>query len=151
MKHVIGNYEIDDSFDRIDFATVHRWLRDTYWSPGIPRDLVERAARHSSLVVGVYQGLEQVAYCRVISDRATFGWLADVYVDAAHRGRGLAKEMVKFALAHPDHQGFRRWLLATRDAQPVYAEVGFGPLDKPESMMIHRPLRQGWDALPAPI
>ena len=150
MTHTIGNDQIDDSLARIDFATVHRWLADTYWSPGIDRGLVERAARHSSLVVGVYRGSEQVAYCRVISDRATFGWLADVNVDAAHRGRGLAKEMVKFALSHPEHEGFRRWLLATRDAQPVYAEVGFTPLDKPESIMIHRPRRHESDA-PPPI
>jgi GNAT superfamily N-acetyltransferase len=144
MKKAIGEYEIDDARERVELAAVHRWLSETYWSPGVAREVVERAAAHSSLVIGVYREGEQVGYCRVVSDRATFAWVADVFVDRAHRGRGLAKEMVKFALAHPEHQGLRRWMLATRDAHAVYAEVGFGPLDKPESMMVHRPVA-GWE------
>jgi GNAT superfamily N-acetyltransferase len=145
MKNAIGEYEIDDAPERVDFAVVRRWLSETYWSPGVAREVVERAAKYSSLVIGIYRAGEQVGYCRVVSDRATFAWVADVYVDPAHRGRGLAKEMVRFALAHPEHRGLRRWMLATRDAHSVYAEVGFGPLDKPESMMVHRPVA-GWDA-----
>jgi GNAT superfamily N-acetyltransferase len=144
MNRAVGDYEIDDSFDRVDFATVHRWLAHTYWNAGVSRDYVERAARHSSLVIGAYRGSQQVGYLRIVSDRTTFAWVADVYVDPAHRGRRLAGEMVKFALAHPEHQNLRRWMLATRDAQPVYARVGFGPLDKPQSMMVHRPIRS-WD------
>ena len=147
MKKSIGEFEIDDDRGRVDFAAVHRWLAGSYWSPGIAREVVERAAKHSSLVIGVYRGGEQVGYARVISDRATFAWVADVYVDEAHRGRGLGREMIRFALADPEHQGLRRWLLATKDAHGVYAEVGFGPLDKPESMMIHRPAgRANWEA-----
>jgi GNAT superfamily N-acetyltransferase len=140
MKRVAGEYEIDDAIERIDFAAVHGWLSGSYWSPGISREKVERAARHSSLVIGVYRDDAHVAYARVISDCATFGWLADVFVDEEHRGRGLAKEIVRFALTHPEHQGFRRWMLATRDAHGVYAEVGFEPMDKPELLMIHRPI-----------
>ena len=144
MKRPVGEYEIDDSFDRVDFATVHRWLTDTYWNAGVSRDYVERAARHSSLVIGVYRGREQVGFCRIVSDRTTFAWVSDVYVDPAHRNRGLAGEMMKFALAHPEHQNLRRWMLATRDAHPVYARVGFGPLDDPQRTMVLRPIRS-WD------
>jgi GNAT superfamily N-acetyltransferase len=131
-----GEYEIDDALARIDFARVHSWLETTYWSPGIPRARVERAAAGSSLVIGAYQRDQQVAYCRVVSDRATFAWLADVFVDPNHRSRGLAKAMVQFALAHPDHQGLRRWVLATADAHPIYAACGFQPLFEPEKWMV---------------
>lgn len=133
------HYEIDDSLPRIDFGRVHGWLSATYWSPGVAREKVERAARNSSLVVGAYAGPQQAAYLRIISDRTTFAWVADVFVDEAHRGRGLARAMVGFALAHPDYQNLRRWVLATRDAHPVYAGVGFAPLPYPERWMAYFP------------
>ncbi len=126
-----NGYEIDDDRERTDFARVHRWLTNAYWSPGVSRELVERSALHSSLVVGAYDGAEQVGYLRVVSDRATFAWIADVFVDSAHRGRGVAHAMLRFALAHPEHQGLRRWLLATRDAQGLYQALGFEPLAAP--------------------
>ena len=136
-KH--GEYEISDDLSRVDFERVHRWLASTYWSPGVPRDTVEKAAQGSSLVVGAYKDGEQAAYLRVVSDKATFAWLCDVFVDEAHRGSGLAKAMVRFALEHPDHQGLRRWLLATRDAHEVYRSVGFEPLPAPDKWMIYFP------------
>ena len=136
MTQQYQHYDIDEDPARLDFARVHAWLSETYWSPGIARDRVERAAAHSSLVLGAYDAEgNQVAYLRVISDRATFAYLCDVYVDAAHRGRGLARALVRTALAHPDHQGLRRWLLATADAHGVYREVGFEPLPRPERWM----------------
>ena len=140
----LTKYEISDDPARIDFATVHRWLASTYWSPGVSRDIVERAARHSSLVIGAYLHNQQVAYCRIVSDRTTFAWVSDVFVHPDHRGQGLARKMIRFALAHPDHQRLRRWMLATRDAHDVYAAIGFGPLDDPTHMMVHRPMA-GWD------
>lgn len=132
-------YEIDDSLERVDFARVHGWLTATYWSPGIAREKVERAARGSSLVVGVYKEGAQVGYLRVVSDKATFAWVCDVFVDEAHRGQGVARAMVRFALDHPEHQGLRRWLLATQDAHGVYQGVGFGPLPMPERYLTLRP------------
>lgn len=128
-------FEIDDDLARIDFDRVHRWLASTYWSPNIARERVERAARHSSLVIGAYRGSEQVGYLRIVSDRTTFAYVCDVFVDEAHRGHGIARAMVQHALAHPEHQGLRRWLLATRDAQPVYRRVGFEALPNPERWM----------------
>ncbi len=105
--------------------------------------MVERAARHSSLLVGAYhQGL-QVSYLRVVSDRTTFAWICDVWVDEAHRRRGIARAMVRFALAHPEHQRLRRWLLATTNAHGVYQAVGFEPLAEPHKWMTYRPPSAG--------
>ena len=136
-KH--GDIEIDDSQERIDFAVVHSWLTNSYWSPGVSREVVERAARGSSLVIGAYDSGGQVGYTRIVSDRATFAWVCDVFVHEAHRGKGLARAMVRFAQEHPEHQGFRRWILATKDAQPVYRSVGFEPISRPDSWMIYIP------------
>jgi GNAT superfamily N-acetyltransferase len=146
LRTQYGAYELDDDRTRIDFERVHSWLTNTYWSPGIAEEKVERAAEGSSLVIGVYHRSDvenepdqQVGYLRVISDKATFAWIADVFVDEAHRGQKIASAMVRFALAHPEHQGLRRWVLATKDAQPVYAGVGFTPLPEPARWMIHLP------------
>jgi GNAT superfamily N-acetyltransferase len=134
-----GDYEIDDDLSRVDFVRVHAWLASSYWSPGVPREVVEKAARGSSLVVSAYLEGEQVGYLRVVSDRATFAWICDVVVDEAHRARGLGKAMVRYAQEHPEHQGLRRWLLATRDAHEVYRSVGFEPLPAPDKWMTYIP------------
>lgn len=139
MTRSNASYEIDENLERIDFAQVHSWLTTTYWSPGVSREKVEHSARYSSLVLGCYQDQTQVAYLRVVSDRTTFAWICDVYVDDAHRGQGLARRMIRFALEHPDHQGLRRWLLATKDAHGVYASAGFEALPNPERWMAHLP------------
>lgn len=132
-------YEISDDRDRLDFGRVHPWLASTYWSPNVAREKVERAAEHSSLVVAAYLGPEQVGYMRVISDRTTFAYIADVFVDPAHRRRGLAAAMVRFALDHPDHQGLRNWFLITADAHHVYRRCGFNAFPHPERIMSYRP------------
>lgn len=128
--------EIAAGLERIDLPKVYAWLKDTHWSPGITFEQVERAAKFSSLVVGAYDGDEQVGYLRVVSDRSRFAWVCDVYVAESHRKRGIAKAMMRFALADPEHQGLRRWVLATKDAHGVYAECGFEPLREPEWWMI---------------
>ena len=132
-------YELDDDPTRLDFDRIHSWLASAYWSPGIERKRVERAARHSALVVGAYRDGVQAGYLRIVSDRTSFAWICDVFVEETHRRQGLAKAMVRFALEHPDFQGLRRWLLATRDAHGVYAECGFAPLTNPERWMAHIP------------
>ena len=141
MQKEFGNYEIDDDLSRIDFEKVHEWLSSTYWSPGVARERVERAAQFSAMVVGVYQDRAQVGYLRIVSDRTTFAWLCDVFVDPCHRKRGLAKAMVQFALTHPDYQTIRRWLLATADAHEIYHACGFDPLTNPERWMTLVPKR----------
>jgi GNAT superfamily N-acetyltransferase len=138
-------YELSGDLKRIDFERVHGWLTGSYWSPGIALEKVKRAAAGSSLVIGIYlrETGEQVAYGRVVSDRATFAWIADIYVDPAHRGRGLAKRIIRFALEHPQHQDLRRWVLATKDAHEVYTACGFEPLPMPERWMVHLPAKKG--------
>ncbi|MGW8490044.1 GNAT family N-acetyltransferase [Streptomyces sp. NPDC055886] len=132
-------YEIDTDPDRVDIGLVHHWLStDAFWALGRSRDLVERALR-GSLNFGVYDGEgTQVAYARVVTDHATFAWLCDVYVDPAHRGRGLG---VRLATAVRDHLApyeLKRTLLATLDAHELYGKVGFVPLPDPERLMVLR-------------
>jgi GNAT superfamily N-acetyltransferase len=139
VKPLDNGYELDENRERLDFARVHGWLTTSYWSPGVSRERVEKAAGGSSLVIGAYKDGEQVGYLRVVSDKTNFAWLCDVFVDEAHRGQGIAKAMVRYALEHPEHQGLRRLVLATRDAHGVYQEVGFEPLPSPEMWMYHAP------------
>lgn len=142
MQRTYPPYLIDDDRDRIDYRTVCAWLASTYWSPGISVGDVTRAAKGSAVVVGAYRGDDQCGYLRVVSDSATFAWIADVFVRADCRHQGLAAAMVRFALAHPDLQGLRRWMLATRDAQPLYASIGFHTVADPQSLMVLRPGRR---------
>lgn len=140
MKRTCGAYEIDDDGGRIDFARVHAWLTATYWwPPDTPRARIEQAAAGSALVIGAYDTGGQVGYARAVSDRTTFAWVTDVVVEPAHRGRGIARAMVRLALEHPDFQDLRRWLLSTRDAHGVYAPLGFQPLARPQAFMVIGP------------
>jgi GNAT superfamily N-acetyltransferase len=133
-------YTISTDKARFDVAAIHAYLTRSYWSPRIPKTVVERAIE-GALCFGLFTASgEQVGFARMITDGATFAYLADVYVLEEHRGKGLAKWMMKTILAHPSLQGLRRIMLATRDAHELYAPFGFKPLAKPESLMeIHRP------------
>jgi GNAT superfamily N-acetyltransferase len=110
---------------RIQFDVVYGWLRETYWSPNVRRE-VSRKAFANSLAAGAYDhDGRQLGVARVASDRATFAWLCDVYVDEAARGRGIGRAMVKALMEHPELQTVRRWCLGTRDAHEVYRPLGF--------------------------
>ena len=119
---------------RLNLDVVHGFLSRAYWSKNIPRSIVERAVRNS-LCFGVYAGGQQVGFARVITDRATFAYIADVFILETHRGRGFSKFMMRAIKAHPDLQGLRRWSLATRDAHGLYSQFGFTPLKMPERHM----------------
>jgi GNAT superfamily N-acetyltransferase len=136
LVHHPEGYTLSDAAVRLDLDLIHGFLTGSYWSPGIGRDTVARAIRNS-MAFGIYHDASdtQVGFCRIISDRATFAYLADVFVLEDHRGRGLARWMVAAVRAHPELQGLRRWILATRDAHAVYAAVGFAPLAAPERFM----------------
>lgn len=124
---------------RLDFAVIHALLAASYWSPGVERDRVERAARNS-LPYGLYApDGAQIGYARVVTDRATMAYLADVVVDDAWRGRGLGTWMVRTAVEDPDLTDLRRWLLFTRDAHELYSRFGFGPLPDPSRAMVRYP------------
>lgn len=125
-----GSFEVDTDPRRLDLDVIHGFLSTSYWAGGIPRDVVERSIR-GSLCFGVYDGPAQVGFARAISDRATFAYLADVFVLESHRGRGLAKWLMACIKGHPDLQGLRRWSLATRDAHGLYRQFGFGPPSDP--------------------
>lgn len=130
---------VDSDPERLDVAVVHGFLTDSYWAKGIPVETVRRSIRNS-LCFGLYEGSRQIGFARVVTDRATFAYLADVFVLESHRGRGLAKLLMDAVVAHPEIQGLRRWMLATRDAHALYAQYGFTPLPAPEVFMqLHDP------------
>lgn len=133
--------DIAFSFDpaQFDVAAIHAFLSTSYWSPGVPLQVVEKAIA-GSLCIGALHCGAQVGFARLVTDRATFAYLADVYVLPEHRGQGVSRAMLKALFAHPDVQGLRRMMLATRDAHALYAKFGFTPLAAPERFMeLHRP------------
>ena len=126
--------ELSDDPARLRFDRIHAWLASSYWSPGIARALVERAARGSH-ALGAYLDGEQVGYARAITDHATFAWIADVWVEERGRGQGLGRRMVRWFLDHPDFAGIRRFALVTGDAHGVYEVLGFHAPLRPERWM----------------
>ena len=133
--------EIEISTDqaRLDIDVIHGFLRTSYWAEGRRRSVVERAIRNS-LCFGVYAGGRQVAFARVVSDRAVFAYMMDVFVIPEYRGRGISKALMRAVLDHPDLQNLRTFLLATHDAHGLYEQFGFRPLAQPERWMsIHDP------------
>jgi GNAT superfamily N-acetyltransferase len=130
-----GEYTISTERARLDVGLIHEFLSESsYWAQGRPREVIERSIEHS-LCFGVYLGERQVGFARVITDYATFAWIADVFIVAEFRGRGLAKWLGGVMLAHPELQGFRRWVLATKDAHELYRPMGFRELQRPERWM----------------
>lgn len=118
-----------------DLDVIHRVLRETYWSPGIPRDVVARACANSMCVIARDDAGNLIGFARVVTDKATFAWLCDVIVLPGEQGRGLGRTLVRTFLEHRELQGLRRWLLGTKDAHGVYAPLGFAPLTAPERFM----------------
>ena len=136
VEMTLGGVTFSDEAARFDGDTAHHWIAgESYWAAGIPRDVFDKSLAHS-LVAGAYEtGSGMIAMARVVTDRATFGWICDVFVDKAHRGRGLGKAMMIYLKAHPDLQGFRRLHLATRDAHGLYRQFGFSELSGADRWM----------------
>jgi GNAT superfamily N-acetyltransferase len=133
--------EVEITFDpsRFDVDAIHRFLVGAYWSAGIPRAVLTRAIA-GSLCVGALIDGAQVGFARLVTDRATFAYLADVFVLPEHRGKGVSRKMLEALFAHRDVQGLRRMMLATRDAHDLYAKFGFTPLGAPSRFMeAHKP------------
>ncbi|MEQ1709217.1 MAG: GNAT family N-acetyltransferase [Terricaulis sp.] len=118
-----------------DIDVIHAALRETYWSPGIPRDVVARACANSMCAIARDEAGKLIGFARLVTDKATFAWLCDVIVLPGRQGRGLGRALVAVFREHPDLQGLRRWLLGTKDAHGVYAPLGFTPLTAPGRFM----------------
>jgi N-acetylglutamate synthase-like GNAT family acetyltransferase len=129
-----GGYVISDDPALLDLDVVHGFLARSYWAKAIPRELAERSIRNS-ICFGVYLEGHEVGFARVISDKATFAYLCDVFISEEHRGRGLSKALVAAIKSHPDLQGLRRWMLVTIDAQGLYEQFDFAKVAQPERHM----------------
>ena len=137
---MVDGYKISTDADSMDVGVIHRYLTHSYWARGISEETVRRAVQNS-LCFGILTGKgDQVGFARVITDRATFAYLADVFVLEGHRGRGLSKWLLEVLVGHRSLQGVRRFTLATRDAHGLYEQFGFQPLANPQIFMeIWRP------------
>lgn len=125
---------ISDDPARLMVDRIHGWLASSYWSPGIARATIERAIAGSHCL-GAYRDGDQIGFARMITDHATFAWLADVWVEESARGQGIGRQMVKWFLDHPDFAGLRRIGLVTRDAHGVYEALGFHALLRADRYM----------------
>jgi GNAT superfamily N-acetyltransferase len=129
-----GDYRITTDADKLDLDAIHAYLSRSFWAEGIPKETVARSIANS-LCFGLFDRGAQVGFARVVTDRATYAYLCDVYVLESHRGRGLGKWLVETVMAHPDLQGLRRFQLVTRDAHGLYRRHGFETPDHPERQM----------------
>src|SRR5215218_2074123 len=131
-----GDYLISTDPSRLDRDAIHTFLsEEAYWSPGVAREVVERSIEHS-LNFGVFRRDEQVGFARVVTDYATFAWLADVFVVEAHRGQGLGKWLVGTVASHRELRCLRRWMIATADAHGLYERFGFRPCAADQRFMV---------------
>ncbi|MGZ4815932.1 MAG: GNAT family N-acetyltransferase [Terriglobales bacterium] len=135
VEHLHGEFLCSTDPARLDLDVIHGFLTNSYWAKGISREVVARSIEHS-LCFGVYDGSgAQVGFARVVSDFATYAYVADVFVLESHRGSGLGKLLMESIVKHPELQGLRRWNLTTRDAHALYTQFGFTPLKFPERYM----------------
>jgi len=130
-----GDYTICADRFRLNIDLIHNYLsNESYWATGRSREVVERSIENS-LPFGIYKGEEQIGFARIVTDYATFAWVADLFVLPEYRGKGLSKRLMEVIVAHPQLQGFRRWVLSTKDAHGLYEKFGFIKLHRPERWM----------------
>ena len=142
MEELSGNYIISTDKNRLDVSYIHQYLsEESYWAKNIPIEIVHKAIE-GSLSIGLYYYDKQVGFARVITDYATFGYLADVFIDKDHRGKGLSKELMRFIMNYEALKGLRRFMLATKDAHGLYTQFGFKPLKEPNRFMEIKPFEK---------
>ena len=129
-----GEYIISTDRRKLNIEVIHGYLKNAYWSKNKPKALVQKSIK-GSICFGVYHNKQQVGFARVITDLTTFGYLADVFIVPDYQGKGLGKLLIKTIMECPDLQGFRGWLLGTRDAHGLYAKYGFRELENPKIWM----------------
>ena len=130
-----NNFTISTDISRLDVDAITDMLSRAYWAQGRTREMIARYLQHS-LTFGLYDGPHQIGLARVISDYTTFAWLCDVFIHEEYRGQGLGKWLMEAVHSHPELQGLRRWMLATRDAHGLYKQFGWAPLEPPERWMM---------------
>ncbi|WP_169052782.1 GNAT family N-acetyltransferase [Vibrio parahaemolyticus] len=128
-------FRITTSLDDMDLDVIYQFISNNYWGKGIPRERLEKSLRHSFCFAVLDDENQLVAFARLITDRTTFAYLADVFVVEAHRGKGISKWLISEIVAHPELQGLRRMMLATRDAHGLYEQFGFTPIAPVENFM----------------
>ncbi|EHH1260234.1 GNAT family N-acetyltransferase [Vibrio parahaemolyticus] len=128
-------FRITTSLDDMDLDVIYQLISNSYWGKGIPRERLEKSLRHSFCFAVLDDENQLVAFARLITDRTTFAYLADVFVVEAHRGKGISKWLISEIVAHPELQGLRRMMLATRDAHGLYEQFGFTPIAPVENFM----------------
>ena len=140
MKTLQGEYTISDEKNLLDLKIIHKYLsEESYWCNGIPIETVAKSI-DGSHCFGLYHFEKQIGFARVVTDHATFAYLADVFILSEHQGKKLSKWLMKTIVEHPKFQNLRRWMLATRDAHSLYEQFGFKPLEKPDRFMeLHNP------------
>ena len=139
MQATCNAYTFSSDKTKMDIPFIHQFLSNSYWAKGIPLKTIQKSIE-GSLAFGIFKEDAQVGFARVITDGATFAYLADVFVAEAHRGQGLSKKLMEVILAHPQLQGLRRFVLVTRDAHALYAQFGFTPINNPQLwMQLHQP------------
>ena len=127
MDFVKNGFTISTEKEKLDIELIHTFLNRTYWAEGISKETIRRSIE-GSLCFGVFENDKQVGFARMITDKATFAYLADVFIIEEYRGRGLSKWLMEIIMSHPDLQGLRRMILATKDAHGLYKQFGFTPL-----------------------
>ena len=139
---VKDDFIISTDKTKLDIALIHNYLsKESYWAKNIPVKVVKKSIK-GSCCFGLYKNKEQIGFARVVTDHATFGYIADVFILDEYRGKGLSKWLMETIMKYPNLQGLRRWMLATKDAHGLYAQFGFLPLDKPERIMGLRPFEE---------
>ena len=127
-------FTINTDKQELDIDYIHDFISKSYWAENVPMDIVKRSIENS-MCFAVYDGAKQIGFARVITDKATFGYLADVFIDERYRGKKLGVWLIETIMSHPELQGFRNWFLATRDAHGLYSKFGFRQLEQPERIM----------------
>ena len=129
-----GEYRVTADPNQIDVQWVHAFLAESYWAKNVPLEVVKISIKNS-LAFGLFKGDEPAGFGRAVTDRATFAYLADIFVDEAHRGRGLGKWLIQCIFDHPDLYNLRRWMLITEDAHGLYENFGFKVISTPGKFM----------------
>ena len=139
MDFIKDGFTISTEKEKMDIDLIHSFLNRTYWAEGISKEIIRRSIE-GSLCFGVFENDKQIGFARMITDKATFAYLADVFIIEEYRGHGLSKWLMEVIMSHPDLQGLRRIMLATRDAHELYKKFGFTPLNNVDRWMhIHNP------------